>query len=76
MMSESMEFTSKQSIRRKISFTVATIFALVIIILTSYNIYREKSRIMEQVLSQTDDMTTMYFDSLNTMMLTKYIVVI
>ncbi|MCR4297224.1 MAG: HAMP domain-containing protein, partial [Gallionella sp.] len=65
-----IDFIRKQSIRKKVSFTIAIIFALVIIIITSYNIQREKSRIMEQVQQQADDMTTMYFDSLNTMMLT------
>ena len=65
-----IDFIRKQSIRKKVSFTTAIIFALVIIIITSYNIQREKSRIMEQVQQQADDMTTMYFDSLNTMMLT------
>ena len=70
MIVDRIEFLNKQSIRKKVSFSVAVIFALVIFILTSYSIYREKSRIMEQVLGQADDMTTMYFDSLNTMMLT------
>lgn len=65
-----IDFIRTQSIRKKVSFTITIIFALVIIIITSYNIQREKSRIMEQVQQQADDMTTMYFDSLNTMMLT------
>lgn len=64
------DLINKQSIRRKVGFSAALIFALVIIVLTSYSIVREQSRIMEQVEQQTEDMTTMYFDSLNTMMLT------
>lgn len=60
----------KRSIREKVGFSVALIFALVIIVLTSYSIVREQSQIMEQVEQQTEDLTTMYFDSLNTMMLT------
>lgn len=65
-----LEFIRKQSIRKKVSFTVGLIFALVVIIITAYNIQREKSQIMEQVQRQADDLTTMYFDSLNTLMLT------
>ncbi|MDO8412192.1 MAG: hypothetical protein Q7S51_00225, partial [Gallionellaceae bacterium] len=65
-----MSFISRQSISKKVSFAVTIIFALVILVLTSYSIQREKARIMEQVQQQTEDMTTMYFDSLNTMMLT------
>ena len=65
-----LDFIKEQSIRKKVSFSVALIFALVIIVLTSYSIVREQSRIMEQVEQQTEDLTTMYFDSLNTMMLT------
>ena len=65
-----LNFIKKQSIRSKVGFSVALIFALVIIVLTSYNIVREQSRMMEQVHQQTEDLTTMYFDSLNTLMLT------
>lgn len=65
-----LDFIKKQSIRRKVGFSVALIFALIIIVLTSYSIVREQSQMMEQVQQQTEDLTTMYFDSLNTMMLT------
>lgn len=65
-----IDFINKLSIRRKINFTIAIIFALIIMILTTYNIQREKSRLMEQMNKQAEDITTMYFDSLNTMMLT------
>lgn len=65
-----IDFVRKQSIRKKVSFAVGLIFALVVIIITGYNIQREKSQIMEQVQRQADDLTTMYFDSLNTLMLT------
>src|SRR3990172_13169444 len=65
-----IDFIRQQSIRKKVSFTIAVIFALVIIVITSYNIQRGKSQIMERVQQQAEDMTTMYFDSLNTMMLT------
>lgn len=65
-----LNFIRKQSIRVKVSFAIAAIFALVIFILTTYNIQREQSRIMETVTQETGNLTTMYFDSLNTMMLT------
>ena len=65
-----MGFIRKFSIRQKVSFAAAMIFALIIIVLTGYSIVREQARIWEQVQQQADDMTTMYFDSLNTLMLT------
>ena len=65
-----IDFINKLSIRRKVNFTIAIIFALIITILTTYNIQREKSKLMEQMNKQAEDITTMYFDSLNTMMLT------
>ena len=65
-----LDFINKQSIRKKVGFSVVLIFVLLISVLTGYSIVREQSRIMEQVQKQTEDLTTMYFDSLNTMMLT------
>ncbi len=65
-----LNFIRKQSIRVKVSFAIAAIFTLVIVVLTTYNIQREQSRILETVTQQTADLTTMYFDSMNTMMLT------
>ena len=70
MLKNRLGFIKKQSISKKVSFAVTIVFALVILVLTSYSIQREKSRIMEQVQQQTEDLTTMYFDSLNMMMLT------
>jgi methyl-accepting chemotaxis protein len=65
-----LEAIKNQSIRKKVSLFVALILALVIIVLTGYSIVREQSRMMEQVQQETEDLTTLYFDSLNTMMLT------
>ncbi len=65
-----LNFIRKQSIRVKVSAAIAAIFTLVIVVLTTYNIQREQSRILETVTQQTADLTTMYFDSMNTMMLT------
>lgn len=65
-----LSFNKQQSIRKKVGFSATLIFALIIIVLTTYSIVREQNRMMEQVEQQTEDLTTMYFDSLNTMMLT------
>lgn len=65
-----VKFISRLSIRFKISLAIIVIFALVIGVLTTYNAMRESARMMELVQRESKDMTTMYFDSLNTMMLT------
>lgn len=57
-------------LRSKINLAVALIFALVIIVVTTHNVLREKNRMMEMIESQAKELTTLYFDSLNTMMLT------
>ncbi|MEW5756496.1 MAG: methyl-accepting chemotaxis protein [Pseudomonadota bacterium] len=57
-------------LRSKINLAVALIFALVIIVVTTHNVLREKNRMMEMIETQAKDLTTLYFDSLNTMMLT------
>ncbi len=57
-------------LRGKINLAVALIFALVIIVVTTHNVLREKNRMMEMIEAQAKDLTTLYFDSLNTMMLT------
>lgn len=63
-------FFSRLPIRFKVSLTIALIFALVIALVTTYNVRRERARMMELVQRQTTDLTTMYFDSINTLMLT------
>ncbi len=70
MLLNHIEFLNRLKIRYKISFTVALIFALIIFMLTVYNLKRESNRMFEGVQNEVMGMTTMYFDSLNTMMLT------
>lgn len=61
---------SNWSLRTKVNFLVGIIFSIVIVSVTTYTVNRETSRLMEITEQQTRDLTTLYFDSLNTMMLT------
>lgn len=63
-------FINRMPIRLKVSLTVAFILALIIGLLTTYSLKREKARMIEGVEKEVIDLTTMYFDGLNTMMLT------
>ncbi|MEK7773159.1 MAG: HAMP domain-containing protein, partial [Deltaproteobacteria bacterium] len=65
-----IEFINRMPIRLKVSLTVALILALIIGLLTTYGLKRERDRMIEGVKKEVTDLTTMYFDSLNTMMLT------
>jgi len=58
------------TLRSKVNLTVGLIFLLVITLVTTYTVMRESKRLFEIVEQQTKDLTTLYFDSLNTMMLT------
>ncbi len=58
------------ALRTKINLSVAFIFGIVIVAVTTQNVSREKDRMMEMFEIQAKDLTTLYFDSLNTMMLT------
>ncbi len=58
------------SLRGKVNITVGLSFMLVIALVTTYNARREDARLTEFAEEQTKDLTTFYFDSLNTMMLT------
>lgn len=58
------------SLRGKVNVTVAVSFLLVIILVTTYTVRRENERLTDFMEEQTKDLTTFYFDSLNTMMLT------
>lgn len=57
-------------LRTKISVSIALIFATVVGLMTTYNHQRENQRLEEFVNKEADDLTTMYFDSVNTLMLT------
>ncbi len=63
-------FFSNLSIPVKINLIVGCVFLLVIVVVTEYVFYQDKQRVLDQAFERTQDMTTLYFDSLNTMMLT------
>ena len=58
------------SIPAKINLVVGVIFLLVILTVTFFVFTQDKNRALEQAQERTSDMSTLYFDSLNTMMLT------
>jgi methyl-accepting chemotaxis protein len=67
---ESMGLANRLSLRGKATFTVGGIFSLVLVLVTSFAVTHERERLMEVAEQQVKEMTTLYFDSLNTMMLT------
>jgi len=58
------------SIPAKINLVVGVTFLLVITAVTTSVFLQDKVNVLEQAKERTRDMTTLYFDSLNTMMLT------
>ena len=60
----------KWTLRTKVNLVVGINFLLVIIFVSTYTVKRETNRLLELTEAQTKDLTTFYFDSLNTMMLT------
>lgn len=63
-------FVTHMSLTSKINAAIALTFLFVITSVTTYTGFREKARALEEAKAQTRSMTTFYFDSLNTMMLT------
>jgi len=63
-------FAGQLSLRAKVNLTVAGIFLLVLVGVTYFAVTHERERLMEMAERQATEMTTLYFDSLNTMMLT------
>ncbi len=63
-------FLGHWSLRTKVNLSVAFIFGLVIVVVTLHTVMNEEERMMEMFEMQAKDLTTLYFDSLNTMMLT------
>ncbi len=63
-------FLSRLSIQGKINLTVIVGFVTVIVIVTAHSYQLEKDRVLALAQERTKDMSTLYFDSLNTMMLT------
>lgn len=60
----------KNSLRAKVNITVFVIFLLVLVLVTSFAVTHEKERLMEAAENQVKELTTVYFDALNTLMLT------
>jgi len=58
------------SLRTKVNVTVGVTFLIVLIFVTTFAVTEEKNRLMEAAEKQVTELTTLYFDSLNTMMLT------
>ncbi|MGD8884779.1 MAG: methyl-accepting chemotaxis protein, partial [Gammaproteobacteria bacterium] len=63
-------FLNHLSLRAKVNFAVGITFLLVLIFVTSFAVTEESNRLMEAAEKQVTEVTTLYFDSLNTMMLT------
>lgn len=65
-----MSFASRLSVRAKINLILGTVFLLLLALVTTFTVKHERQRLMELAEKQVKEMTTLYFDSLNTMMLT------
>jgi len=65
-----LPFAGQLSIRTKINITVGLIFIMVVGSVTIYSGARQKDQTLHLAEQQVKDMSTLYFDSLNTMMLT------
>ncbi|NOX76185.1 MAG: HAMP domain-containing protein [Gammaproteobacteria bacterium] len=63
-------FAGQRSLRAKVNITVTVIFSLVLAGVSYFAVTHERDRLMEMAQHQATEMTTFYFDSLNTMMLT------
>jgi len=68
--SAAKSFIQRLSIRAKVNLAVGSIFTLLLILVTSYEVSHERDRLMEVAKHQVQEATTFYFDGLNTMMLT------
>ncbi|RJQ47386.1 MAG: methyl-accepting chemotaxis protein, partial [Gammaproteobacteria bacterium] len=59
----------RMSVRFKINLSVALIFVTVAVVTTVYSYQSERQHMLDRVVEDVKDMTTFYFDSLNTLML-------
>ena len=66
----SVAFIDHLSLRAKVNITVGVTFLIVLLFVTSFAVIHERDRLMEAAENQVKEITTLYFDSLNTMMLT------
>lgn len=61
---------NNRSLLTKINLVVAAGFIVVIFSVNAFIFYQDRTRNLEHAKERTEDMTTLYFDGLNTMMLT------
>ena len=69
-LAEQLSFLNHLSLRAKVNMAVGITFLMVLVFVTSFAVSEEKQRLMEAAEKQVTEITTLYFDSLNTMMLT------
>lgn len=67
---KTMSFAGQYSLHTKVNMTVGAVFLIVLVLVTTSAVTHEREKLMEVAENQVKDMTTLYFDSLNTMMLT------
>jgi len=70
VITDQLSFLNHLSLRAKVNITVGLIFLMVIVFVTYFAVSEESDRLMEAAEKQVTEITTLYFDSLNTMMLT------
>ena len=70
VLTEQLSFLNHLSLKAKVNITVGIIFLMVIVFVTYFAVSEEEDRLMEAAENQVKEITTLYFDSLNTMMLT------
>ena len=70
VLTEQLSFLNHLSLKAKVNITVGLIFLMVIVFVTYFAVQEESDRLMEAAENQVKEITTLYFDSLNTMMLT------
>ena len=66
----SESFVNHLSLRAKVNITVGVTFVIVLVFVTTFAVIHERERLTEAAENQVKEITTLYFDSLNTMMLT------
>ena len=69
-LADQLSFLNHLSLRAKVNMAVGITFLMVLTFVTTFAVTEEKQRLMEAAEKQVKEITTLYFDSLNTMMLT------
>lgn len=59
----------RNSVRRKVNLTIASVFLVVLCVLAVHSLLEERHRNLGQAITQLKGMNAFYFDSLNTLML-------